>query len=65
MGVPIFSLPQEWLWCETWCGADTRTQVRAGAAAAAAPTSLLSLHPAKLTHLPTCPSYNVQPGQDH
>ncbi|KAF9098169.1 hypothetical protein BGX29_007755 [Mortierella sp. GBA35] len=18
--VPIFSLPQEWLWCETWCG---------------------------------------------
>ncbi|KAF9986008.1 hypothetical protein BGZ75_002306 [Mortierella antarctica] len=20
--VPIFSLPQEWLWCETWCGDD-------------------------------------------
>ena len=18
--VPIFSLPEEWLWCETWCG---------------------------------------------
>jgi UDP-glucose:glycoprotein glucosyltransferase len=22
--VPIFSLPQEWLWCETWCGNATR-----------------------------------------
>ena len=22
--VPIFSLPQEWLWCETWCGEATR-----------------------------------------
>ena len=21
--VPIFSLPQEWLWCETWCGTET------------------------------------------
>ena len=21
--VPIFSLPQEWLWCETWCGSET------------------------------------------
>ncbi|KAG0251321.1 hypothetical protein DFQ27_008839 [Actinomortierella ambigua] len=20
--VPIFSLPKEWLWCETWCGDD-------------------------------------------
>ncbi|KAF9965234.1 hypothetical protein BGZ70_005207 [Mortierella alpina] len=20
--VPIFSLPQQWLWCETWCGDD-------------------------------------------
>lgn len=20
--VPIFSLPEDWLWCETWCGAD-------------------------------------------
>jgi len=23
--VPIFSLPQEWLWCETWCTDDTKT----------------------------------------
>ena len=22
--VPIFSLPQEWLWCETWCSDDTK-----------------------------------------
>lgn len=22
--VPIYSLPQEWLWCETWCGKETR-----------------------------------------
>jgi Glucosyltransferase 24 len=22
--VPIFSLPQEWLWCETWCGNTTK-----------------------------------------
>ena len=22
-GVPIFSLPQEWLWCETWCSRET------------------------------------------
>lgn len=21
--VPIFSLPQEWLWCQTWCSMDT------------------------------------------
>ena len=21
--VTIFSLPQEWLWCETWCSLDT------------------------------------------
>ena len=21
--IPIFSLPQEWLWCETWCSLDT------------------------------------------
>lgn len=26
-GVPIFSLPNEWLWCETWCGNETRLQV--------------------------------------
>eukprot|EP00891_Asterochloris_glomerata_P001730 jgi/Astpho2/1730/e_gw1.00032.131.1_t len=22
--VPIFSLPMEWLWCETWCGNSTK-----------------------------------------
>lgn len=22
--VPIFSLPQEWLWCETWCSNETK-----------------------------------------
>ncbi|CAD7699991.1 unnamed protein product [Ostreobium quekettii] len=22
--VPIFSLPQEWLWCESWCGNETK-----------------------------------------
>jgi UDP-glucose:glycoprotein glucosyltransferase len=22
--VPIFSLPQEWLWCETWCSDETK-----------------------------------------
>lgn len=21
--IPIYSLPQEWLWCETWCSIDT------------------------------------------
>lgn len=21
--IPIYSLPQEWLWCETWCSLDT------------------------------------------
>ena len=39
MAVPIFSLPQEWLWCETWCSdatlktAKTIDLVRAGRAA--------------------------------
>jgi len=23
--VPIFSLPQEWLWCESWCSDETKT----------------------------------------
>lgn len=22
--VPIFSLPQEWLWCESWCSDETK-----------------------------------------
>jgi len=26
--VPIFSLPQEWLWCESWCGNATKPMVR-------------------------------------
>lgn len=25
----IYSLPQEWLWCETWCSADTLPQAKA------------------------------------
>lgn len=25
--VPIFSLPQEWLWCETWCSDDSKKEV--------------------------------------
>uniref|UniRef100_A0A452YDZ7 UDP-glucose:glycoprotein glucosyltransferase n=1 Tax=Aegilops tauschii subsp. strangulata TaxID=200361 RepID=A0A452YDZ7_AEGTS len=26
--VPIFSLPQEWLWCESWCGNATKAQAK-------------------------------------
>ena len=26
--IPIHSLPQEWLWCETWCSMDTLTTAR-------------------------------------
>jgi hypothetical protein len=26
--VPIFSLPQEWLWCESWCSDDSKEAVR-------------------------------------
>jgi UDP-glucose:glycoprotein glucosyltransferase len=26
--VPIHSLPQEWLWCETWCSDKTKEKVR-------------------------------------
>ena len=25
--VPIHSLPQEWLWCETWCSDDSKSSV--------------------------------------
>jgi UDP-glucose:glycoprotein glucosyltransferase len=25
--VPIFSLPQNWLWCETWCSDKSKTKV--------------------------------------
>jgi len=25
--VPIFSLPQEWLWCESWCSDDSKSKV--------------------------------------
>lgn len=25
--VPIFSLPQEWLWCESWCSDDSKSEV--------------------------------------
>ncbi|KAL4857496.1 UDP-glucose:glycoprotein glucosyltransferase [Chlorella vulgaris] len=27
-GVPIFSLPREWLWCETWCGSESRPRAK-------------------------------------
>jgi UDP-glucose:glycoprotein glucosyltransferase len=26
--IPIFSLPQEWLWCETWCSDETLDQAK-------------------------------------
>lgn len=26
--VPIFSLPQDWLWCETWCSAELKNQAK-------------------------------------
>ncbi|KAK4664524.1 killer toxin resistant protein [Podospora pseudopauciseta] len=26
--IPIFSLPQEWLWCETWCSDETLGEAR-------------------------------------
>lgn len=26
--VPIHSLPQEWLWCETWCSDDSKKKAK-------------------------------------
>jgi len=26
--IPIFSLPQEWLWCETWCSDETMSKAK-------------------------------------
>ncbi|KAK1830513.1 UDP-glucose:glycoprotein glucosyltransferase [Podospora conica] len=26
--IPIFSLPQEWLWCETWCSDETLAEAK-------------------------------------
>lgn len=26
--VPIFSLPQEWLWCESWCSDETKPNAK-------------------------------------
>jgi UDP-glucose:glycoprotein glucosyltransferase len=26
--VPIHSLPQEWLWCETWCSDDSKKEAK-------------------------------------
>lgn len=26
--VPIFSLPQEWLWCETWCDDESKARAK-------------------------------------
>ncbi|KAF5843740.1 hypothetical protein DUNSADRAFT_8256 [Dunaliella salina] len=26
--IPIFSLPKEWLWCESWCGDSTKSKAK-------------------------------------
>lgn len=26
--IPIYSLPQEWLWCDTWCPLETKTKAK-------------------------------------
>lgn len=26
--VPIFSLPQDWLWCETWCSQESKATAK-------------------------------------
>ena len=26
--VPIFSLPQEWLWCESWCSGSSKSKAK-------------------------------------
>jgi UDP-glucose:glycoprotein glucosyltransferase len=26
--IPIFSLPSEWLWCDTWCSAKTKQHAK-------------------------------------
>ena len=26
--MPIFSLPQEWLWCESWCSDETKPDAK-------------------------------------
>ena len=26
--IPIYSLPQEWLWCESWCSDDTKAAAK-------------------------------------
>ena len=26
--VPIFSLPQEWLWCESWCSLESKRDAK-------------------------------------
>lgn len=28
MALPIHSLPQEWLWCETWCSDESLKEAR-------------------------------------
>ena len=28
MGIPIHSLPQEWLWCETWCSEKSKKKAK-------------------------------------
>ena len=26
--IPLYTLPQEWLWCGTWCSDETRTEAK-------------------------------------
>ena len=26
--VPIYSLPQDWLWCETWCSDESKEHAK-------------------------------------
>lgn len=26
--IPIYSLPQEWLWCESWCHSSTKSRAK-------------------------------------
>ena len=26
--MPIFSLPEEWLWCESWCASETKVDAK-------------------------------------
>lgn len=47
--VPIFSLPREWLWCETWCNGDSKP--------AAKTIDLVRRHPRKKSTSAKCLSF--------